>query len=390
MASDKTENEPSHQAPSSVTTTAARAHLECIAGPEKGQKLRVAPAVTVLGRDPMCDVVLSESVISRQHARIERRGDQWILKNLSSNGTLLNHKPVDEAVLADHDEIRLGAATRLRFVVETVMLSSTGRPQFRRRVTAQEEAAAKEAAEGQPAAAETKPSIFKRRKGLVIGLLIWFGVVFGLIVLAFVYPHAITGGHAQIPVLGLEDMVYPGPGATPLKIIGDRPEGVVGEDTLGRHIVVPRADIDSGQAVIIPGIRKAMDVKFTLEYNPAQAQECQRQALELYQTRYNEGKIGALFASVRLFQQSMAYAGGKGYIENPTIDAKYQEALKEIIARVDSGYRNAIITDRADHPKEAKEAYEKILALVPDHNNIVYINVAWRLSELKSRHPELK
>ena len=119
-----------------VVSTLARARLECIAGPQKGQTLRVAPSVTIIGRDPSCDIVLSETAISRQHCRIDRRADQWVLKNLSANGTLLNKKPVDEAALSDGDEIRLGAKTRLLFVVESVPLSSTGRPQFRRRTGA--------------------------------------------------------------------------------------------------------------------------------------------------------------------------------------------------------------------------------------------------------------
>ncbi|MCX5673458.1 MAG: FHA domain-containing protein, partial [Planctomycetota bacterium] len=158
-----------------VVSTLARARLECIAGPEKGQTLRVAPNVTMMGRDPSCDVILSETAISRQHCRIDRRADQWVLKNLSANGTLLNKKPVDEAALPDGSEIRLGAKTRLRFVIESVPLSSTGRPQFRRRTGAPEEAAAEE---GQPEEVpEGKPSLFKRRKSLFIGLGIYLGVM---------------------------------------------------------------------------------------------------------------------------------------------------------------------------------------------------------------------
>ena len=135
MASDNGTNEnlPAQRPQMSVTTTGARAHLECAAGPEKGQAFRVAPSVTVIGRDPSCDVVLSETAISRQHCRIERTGENWVLRNLSSNGTRIKRKTIDEYVLSDGDEIRIGADTRLEFVVEQVGRTQTGRPQFRPR-----------------------------------------------------------------------------------------------------------------------------------------------------------------------------------------------------------------------------------------------------------------
>lgn len=41
------------------------------------------------GRDPACDLVLSDRMASREHARIEWTGDGWILVDLSSNGTWL-------------------------------------------------------------------------------------------------------------------------------------------------------------------------------------------------------------------------------------------------------------------------------------------------------------
>ena len=144
-------------------SAAARAHLESIAGPEKGQTFRVAPGTTLIGRDPSCDVALSESAVSRQHARIEHRGDQWTLRNLSPNGTRLNKKPIDEAVLSDGDVIRVGAKTRLRFLVETVAVSPTGRPQFRPRTM---EAQGEETGGEPEGKGEAKPPLFQRHKGL--------------------------------------------------------------------------------------------------------------------------------------------------------------------------------------------------------------------------------
>ncbi len=48
-------------------------------------------AVTVIGRNPNCDIVLNDSFLSSEHARLERRNGVWWLEDLNStNGTFLN------------------------------------------------------------------------------------------------------------------------------------------------------------------------------------------------------------------------------------------------------------------------------------------------------------
>ncbi len=65
----------------------------------------------ILGRDPSADICIPAPTVSRQHARIERRGDAWVLCDLGGrNGTLLNGEFVREAELEPLDEIRVGDA----------------------------------------------------------------------------------------------------------------------------------------------------------------------------------------------------------------------------------------------------------------------------------------
>ena len=65
------------------------------------------PVVTI-GRHPDNDLVLPESTISRQHARIEQRDGQWRLIDLgSSHGCYLNKERVQDVALADGAEIYL-------------------------------------------------------------------------------------------------------------------------------------------------------------------------------------------------------------------------------------------------------------------------------------------
>jgi pSer/pThr/pTyr-binding forkhead associated (FHA) protein len=392
MASDKSDSGASKPVPSQVLTTAARAHLECIAGPEKGQTLRVAPNITVIGRDATCDAIVTESVISRQHARIERRGDQWILKNLSSNGTILNRKPVsDEAVLADRDEIRLGTKTRLKFVVENVTLSSTGRPQFRRRVTAQEEAAAKAAEAETAGQEEAKPSLFQRRKGLFIGLGIYFVAMVVLVIgLTVSRGCGNNTGTGEIPVLGLDDFVHPAGNAPRMKIVGENSEGVIGEDALAKPVLVPWTDINAGKAWKIPGIRNAIDIKLPPQYDPEQVQTDIQQATELYRNKDSKGKRSNHFMAVRNFQKALAHNNGKTHFDDSNTDELYHKALEDLIKEVYEAYRGAIILDSRGDAKSAYLAYLDLLEFVPERTNIIYDNVSGRLALLKRNHPDLK
>jgi DNA-binding NtrC family response regulator len=61
------------------------------------------------GRNSSNMVVLTDPFVSQKHARIEKRGDQFILKDLrSSNGTWLNENPIIEVILKPNDKIRMG------------------------------------------------------------------------------------------------------------------------------------------------------------------------------------------------------------------------------------------------------------------------------------------
>jgi len=64
-----------------------------------------------IGRDPASDVVLDDPLVSRHHARVERRGDALIVRDDgSSNGTWVGAHRVDEVVLRPGLTIRIGGA----------------------------------------------------------------------------------------------------------------------------------------------------------------------------------------------------------------------------------------------------------------------------------------
>ncbi|HRF96375.1 MAG TPA: FHA domain-containing protein [Aggregatilineales bacterium] len=73
-------------------------------------------AITV-GRDDVCDVVIPERKISRQHVRIYRQHSDFFIEDLnSSNGTWVNGKKLEgTGSLFDGDEINLSGEASLRF-----------------------------------------------------------------------------------------------------------------------------------------------------------------------------------------------------------------------------------------------------------------------------------
>jgi uncharacterized RDD family membrane protein YckC len=75
--------------------------------------------VISIGRDPSNDLVLSDSMVSRRHAILEQRENQFVLRdNNSSNGTMVNGDRVqNEKALRDGDLVAIGSS-RLLFQLD--------------------------------------------------------------------------------------------------------------------------------------------------------------------------------------------------------------------------------------------------------------------------------
>lgn len=92
----------------------------------------LAEPATAIGRWEDNDVVVDDRWVSRNHARIRREGERYILEDLGSrNGTLLNGRRItDQTVLADGDRIQVAPLVELVFVDygSTAPLPSEMRP----------------------------------------------------------------------------------------------------------------------------------------------------------------------------------------------------------------------------------------------------------------------
>ncbi len=82
---------------------------------DDGRRVAIGEDPVTVGRLPECDIVLSDPNVSRRHAEVRRRGNEFVVVDLgSTNGTRVNGAGVRERRLADGDEITVGG-THIRF-----------------------------------------------------------------------------------------------------------------------------------------------------------------------------------------------------------------------------------------------------------------------------------
>lgn len=87
-------------------------------GPHEHHEWPLDKPVVTIGRTPESDITLEAREVSRRHARIERRGIQYVLIDEGSkNRTYVNGRPITEPyVLTDGDEVGIAMRFKLLFV----------------------------------------------------------------------------------------------------------------------------------------------------------------------------------------------------------------------------------------------------------------------------------
>jgi diguanylate cyclase (GGDEF)-like protein len=91
--------------------------LVIIYGEDLGRRVPLGEEPCVIGRSSKCDVQVDQESVSRNHARISRLGDSYTIRDLgSTNGTYVNDELVDEIMLRDGDQLKIGR-TIFKFIV---------------------------------------------------------------------------------------------------------------------------------------------------------------------------------------------------------------------------------------------------------------------------------
>ena len=78
-------------------------------GPNAGSKYVLDKEVVLAGRHPDSDIFLDDITVSRRHAEIARTPGGYLVRDVGSlNGTYLNRDRIEEAELANGDEVQIG------------------------------------------------------------------------------------------------------------------------------------------------------------------------------------------------------------------------------------------------------------------------------------------
>jgi hypothetical protein len=86
-------------------------------GPQAGSRFALGTTVTTAGRHPESDIFLDDITVSRRHAEIERSGGDYAVRDVGSlNGTYLNRERIEEASLANGDELQIGKFKLVFFI----------------------------------------------------------------------------------------------------------------------------------------------------------------------------------------------------------------------------------------------------------------------------------
>ena len=105
-----------HQLMSAFQTKSRdRAYIIVIAGPNVGEMFKV-DGVSHVGRGQAAEIRITDTEISRKHARFIVEGDQVVVEDLNStNGTFVNGTQIRRKLLQDGDKIQVGTTTILKF-----------------------------------------------------------------------------------------------------------------------------------------------------------------------------------------------------------------------------------------------------------------------------------
>jgi hypothetical protein len=78
-------------------------------GGRVGESFPLSAERMTIGRRPDSDIFLDDVTVSRDHALLVRRGDEYFLDDLGSlNGTYVNRRRIESSRLEDGDELQVG------------------------------------------------------------------------------------------------------------------------------------------------------------------------------------------------------------------------------------------------------------------------------------------
>ena len=167
---------------------AERYRLVMNVGPNPGKVFELTMDSMSIGREASNDIVVQDAELSRNHARISRRGGGYVLEDLgSTNGTFVNRQRLTSPRnLAPGDEVGFGENVLMTFQGEGAAKTVAASGRQAAAATRQPPPPQPQyAPPPQPAAPPAKAG--KSNKGLIIGCLVLVGLCVLLLIGAVIF-----------------------------------------------------------------------------------------------------------------------------------------------------------------------------------------------------------
>ena len=92
--------------------------IRFLSGPLVEKTISIQKAVTIIGRDPQCDIVVFDPRVSRRHACIRMTNGSWSIENLSQSSYItINQQQLQQGILQKNNVVGLGEDTSFVFLI---------------------------------------------------------------------------------------------------------------------------------------------------------------------------------------------------------------------------------------------------------------------------------
>jgi ABC transport system ATP-binding/permease protein len=93
--------------------------IRFLSGPLVERTIYIQKPVTIIGRDPLSDIVVFDPKVSRHHASISMENGSWSIENLSQSSYItVNQQQIQRGILQHNDVVVLGEDTSFVFLVQ--------------------------------------------------------------------------------------------------------------------------------------------------------------------------------------------------------------------------------------------------------------------------------
>lgn len=319
--------------------------LVFVRGPQKGQRFELSKTMSVLGREPGCEVLVQDEYASRQHARVVVEGNRVRIVNVSPNGTRVNGRAAEQVTLSHGDVISIGLECEIRFEAPDAPAATRGVPSGPVDTTRVLPSVPSVGAGRKPADEPDKKAPPKKpRMMMYLG-----GYLVGVVVLFIVLSLLRSDAPGMPPAArGLSD--------TELARMIDAPiKGLAASDNGARETTLDACrkyeQWKTGTTSVSHLYGTLTDFKTALAY------------------RGNEPDFG-----VELYTLT-GVDGGK-----VKVDDLYREVRDAFYDQVRCAYKNAYVLQRSGQYRRAQEQYQAMLKLVPDQQNEIHRHVLKQLN----------